>query len=96
MASSPRARGGLFDHQTSSPEAFIGTPSPWPNRVLSKDSHLDRCYLKGQAGDAANAVLSAVGYNFRRILAWLSSLLRLILAHLIASFVINPALNRAS
>ena len=63
---------------------------------MKAEGHLDRCYLKGQAGDAANAVLSAVGYNFRRILAWLSSLLRLILAHLIASFVINPALNRAS
>ena len=58
--------------------------------------HLDRCYLKGHAGDAANAVLSAVGYNFRRILAWLRILLRLILEHMIASFAINPALNRAS
>ena len=36
---------------------------------MKADGHLDRCYLKGQAGDAANAVLSAVGYNFRRILA---------------------------
>ncbi|SKA26537.1 transposase, IS5 family [Consotaella salsifontis] len=25
----------------------------------------------GTIGDAANAVLAAVGYNFRRILAWL-------------------------
>ena len=58
--------------------------------------HLDRCYLKGHAGDAANAVLSAVGYNFRRILAWLRILLRLILEHMIASFAINPELNRAS
>ena len=63
---------------------------------MKAEGHLDRCYLKGQAGDAANAVLSAVGYNFRRILAWLRILLRLILAHLIASFAINPALNRAS
>jgi len=31
---------------------------------------------KGFAGDAATAVLSAVGYNFRRILAWLSRILR--------------------
>jgi len=63
---------------------------------MKAEGHLDRCYLKGQAGDAANAVLSAVDYNFRRILAWLRILLRLILAHLIASFAINPALNRAS
>jgi hypothetical protein len=31
------------------------------------------------AGDAANAILTAAGYNFRRILAWLRILLRLIL-----------------
>ena len=38
---------------------------------LKAEGHLGRCYLKGRAGDAANAILSAVGYNFRRILAWL-------------------------
>lgn len=63
---------------------------------MKADGHLDRCYLKGQAGDATNAVLSAVGYNFRRILAWLRILLRLVLANLIAQFTINPPLNRAS
>jgi IS5 family transposase len=63
---------------------------------MKAEGHLDRCYLKGHAGDAANAVLSAVGYNFRRILAWLRILLRLILEHMIASFAINPELNRAS
>jgi IS5 family transposase len=46
---------------------------------LKAEGHLGRCYLKGRAGDAANAVLSAVGYNFRRILAWLRVLLRQIL-----------------
>jgi IS5 family transposase len=63
---------------------------------MKAEGHLDRCYLKGHAGDAANAILSAVGYNFRRILAWLRILLRLILEHMIASFAINPELNRAS
>jgi IS5 family transposase len=38
---------------------------------IKAEGHLGRCYLKGRAGDAANAILSAVGYNFRRILAWL-------------------------
>jgi hypothetical protein len=33
-----------------------------------------------QAGDAANAVLAAAGYNFRRLLEWLALLLSLILA----------------
>jgi hypothetical protein len=32
---------------------------------MKADGHLGRCYLKGRAGDAANATLSAVGYNLR-------------------------------
>ena len=47
---------------------------------MKAEGHLGRCYLKGRAGDAANAILTAVGYNFRRILAWLRMLLRLILS----------------
>src|ERR1700676_4715793 len=46
---------------------------------LKAEGHLGRCYLKGRAEDAPNAILSAVGYNFRRILAWLRALLRLFL-----------------
>jgi transposase, IS5 family len=38
---------------------------------MKAEGHLGRCHLKGRAGDAANAILSAVGCNFRRILAWL-------------------------
>ena len=38
---------------------------------LKAEGHLGRCFLKGRAGDAANIVLSAVGHNFGRILAWL-------------------------
>src|SRR6476620_6627059 len=38
---------------------------------MKEQGHLGRCYLKGHAGDAANAILTAAGYNFRRILAWL-------------------------
>ena len=47
---------------------------------MKEEGHLGRCYLKGHAGDAANAILTAAGYNFRRILAWLRMLLRLILS----------------
>jgi IS5 family transposase len=43
------------------------------------EGHLGRCYLKGRAGDAANIVLSAIGHNFRRVLAWLRKLLCLFL-----------------
>lgn len=52
---------------------------------LKADGHLGRCYLKGRAGDAANVILSAVGHNFRRILAWLRVLWCLFLATLIAA-----------
>jgi hypothetical protein len=42
---------------------------------MKAEGHLGRYYLKGRTGDAANALLSAVGHNFRRILAWLRELL---------------------
>ena len=63
---------------------------------LKADGHLGRCYLKGRAGDAANAILSAVGYNFRRILAWLRVLLRLFLIAIVRAFIVRSALNPAS
>jgi hypothetical protein len=49
---------------------------------MKAEGHLDRCYLKGATGDAANAILTAVGYNLRLVLAWLRMLLRLILTAL--------------
>ncbi len=42
---------------------------------LKSEGHLGRNYLKGTAGDHANAVLSAVGHNLRLILRWLRLLL---------------------
>jgi IS5 family transposase len=63
---------------------------------MKAEGHLGRCYLKGRAGDAANAILSAVGYNFRRILAWLRALLRLILIAILRAFIIQPALSPVS
>ena len=62
---------------------------------LKAEGHLGRCYLKGRAGDAANVILSAVGYNFRRILAWLRALLRLFLIALILTHSDQPALKSA-
>jgi DDE family transposase len=44
------------------------------------DHRMGRNHLAGQAGDAANAVLAAAGYNFRRLLEWLALLLSVILA----------------
>jgi IS5 family transposase len=63
---------------------------------MKTNGHLGRCHLKGRAGDAANAVLTAVGYNFRLVLAWLRALLRLILATLLSAFVAQQALKSAS
>jgi IS5 family transposase len=38
---------------------------------LKSDNRMDRNYLTGQEGDKINAVLSAAGYNFRKLLRWL-------------------------
>ena len=63
---------------------------------LKAEGHLGRCYLKGRTGDAANAILSAVGYNFRRILAWLRILLRLFLIAIMRLSINRSALNPTS
>ena len=62
---------------------------------MKAEGHLGRCYLKGRAGDAANTILTAVGYNFRRILSWLRDLLRKILIAILRDFVIRSELNPA-
>jgi IS5 family transposase len=49
------------------------------------EHRLGRNYLAGPAGDAANAVLAAAGYNFRRLLEWLRLLLCLFLAAIAAA-----------
>ena len=47
----------------------------------AKGEHrVGRKFLKGTHGDAANAVLAAAGYNFRRLLEWLALLLSIIVA----------------
>jgi transposase, IS5 family len=63
---------------------------------LKAEGHLGRCYLKGRAGDAANAILSAVGYNFRRILAWLRKLLSQILIAILRLLITRSTLIPAS
>ena len=62
---------------------------------MKADGHLGRCHLKGAAGDAANAVLTAVAYNLRLVLAWLRMLLRLILAALFVAIGLHPSLKAA-
>ena len=49
------------------------------------DHRMGRNFLKGVQGDAANAVLAAAGYNFRRILAWLAALWRALIMAVLAN-----------
>jgi len=60
------------------------------------DGHLGRNFLKGRLGDQINAVMSAVGYNLRLILKWLSKLLCKIIAALIDAITPISALKTAS
>jgi IS5 family transposase len=63
---------------------------------MKADGHLGRCYLKGSAGDAANAILSAVGHNLRLVLAWLRALLSQILRALLGPLFSQHLFNWAS
>jgi transposase, IS5 family len=49
---------------------------------LKSEHRMGRNYLWHRQGDASNAVLAAVGYNFRRLIRWLRLLLSQILARL--------------
>ena len=63
---------------------------------MKAEGHLGRCYLKGTAGDAANAILTAVGHNLQLVLAWLRILLCLVLAALHSALAADPKLKLAS
>ncbi|MET4324175.1 IS5 family transposase [Bradyrhizobium sp. RT5a] len=58
---------------------------------LKAEHRMGRNYLWFRHGDAANAVLAAAGYNFRRLIRWLRILLWQILAALFTEPAINPA-----
>jgi IS5 family transposase len=62
---------------------------------MKAEGHLGRCCLKGTAGDAANAILTAVGHNLRLVLAWLRILLRLIMEALRRVLATDPELKSA-
>jgi transposase, IS5 family len=63
---------------------------------MKTDGHLGRCHLKGRRGDAANAILTAAGYNFRLVLAWLRQLLLLILVAILNADQRQTALKSTS
>ena len=60
------------------------------------DGHLDRNFLKGRQGDQINAVMTAVGYNFRLILKWLKAILCKIITAILAAIMSASALKPAS
>jgi transposase, IS5 family len=58
---------------------------------IKNEHRMDRNYLAHNQGDAINAILAAVGYNFRLLLNWLRLLLRLFTALLAGAFQPLPA-----
>lgn len=78
----------LWRRRRSAIEAAIGH--------MKTEGHLGRNFLKGRHGDHSNAVLTAVGYNFRLILNWLRRLLRRTLKALLVVLSSRPIGNPAS
>ena len=58
---------------------------------LKNEHRMDRNYLADRHGDVNNAILAAVGYNFRRLIRWLRILLCLILTALFPTSKPLPA-----
>jgi transposase, IS5 family len=58
---------------------------------LKSEHRMGRNYLWHRQGDAANAVLAAAGYNFRRLIRWLQLLLHQVLAYLVIRFQLVPS-----
>lgn len=58
---------------------------------LKDDHRMGRNYLAHSSGDATNAVLAAVGYNFRRLIQWL----RLLLLQILFARGVNTTLKSA-
>jgi IS5 family transposase len=53
---------------------------------LKEDRRMERCRLKGTEGDKVNALLSAAGMNFSKLLAALGALWSFLLERLVARF----------
>lgn len=62
---------------------------------LKDDHRMGRNHLAGSDGDAINPILAAVGYNFRRLLAWLGLLFALLRVRLSRPARIDKAVASA-
>jgi len=56
---------------------------------LKSDHRMGRNHLKGRTGDRFNVKMAAIGFNFRRVLAWLKDFLREIFATIAVLFEIQ-------
>ena len=54
------------------------------------EHRMGRNFLKGAHGDAANAILAAAGYNFRRLLAWMAMIWRVLIMMSLAGEESHP------
>lgn len=63
---------------------------------LKNEHRMDRNYLAGQQGDAINAVLAAVGYNFSLLLRWFRDFWCLLVALLWASLPRSPQVSASN
>src|SRR5262249_47277014 len=62
---------------------------------MKAQGHLGCCYLRGRAGDAANVILSAIGYNLWLLPPRLGRIFRLLLLLAPQMFANQPALQPA-
>lgn len=62
---------------------------------LKAEHRMNRNFLAGKHGDAANAILAAAGYNFRLLLRWLALLCAKILAAIAAQLSLKAQLKTA-
>jgi IS5 family transposase len=60
---------------------------------MKNEHRMGRNYLEGSRGDANNAILAAIGYNFARLLVWLRQLLRALILAVLAIAPKPPALS---
>lgn len=63
---------------------------------MKSDGHLGRCHRKGRESDASNVILTAVGHNLGRVIAWPRDLLTSILIILWQAGVRSQALKPPS
>ena len=63
---------------------------------LKREHRMDRNRLKGKEGDCINAILSAAGMNFSKLIRWAGDLLRLFFLWLISPRKPQIHFNRAS